>query len=79
MRNIGIGLRRRHRVTHQLGMSMQTSPYMAKCTAVSNRPCRHIVKVKANGIEPFAWLKDALEKLPTCPNSRLDELLPLST
>ncbi|MDA8328239.1 MAG: transposase domain-containing protein, partial [Betaproteobacteria bacterium] len=23
-----------------------------------------------------AWLKDTLEKLPTWPNSRLDELLP---
>ena len=32
---------------------------------------------KLNGIEPYAWLKDTLEKLPTWPNSRLDELLPL--
>ncbi|MDD4965319.1 transposase domain-containing protein, partial [Halothiobacillus sp.] len=23
-----------------------------------------------------AWLKDTLEKLPTWPNSRIDELLP---
>jgi len=36
-----------------------------------------LATAKANGIEPFAWLKDTLEKLPTCPNSRLDELLPL--
>ncbi|MBI2778317.1 MAG: transposase domain-containing protein, partial [Gammaproteobacteria bacterium] len=28
-------------------------------------------------IEPAAWLKDTLEKLPTWPNSRIDELLPL--
>ncbi len=34
---------------------------------------------KFNGIEPCAWLKDALEKLPTWPNSRIDELLPLRT
>ncbi|MFZ6693308.1 transposase domain-containing protein, partial [Undibacterium sp. SXout20W] len=24
-----------------------------------------------------AWLKDTLEKLPTCKNNRIDELLPL--
>jgi transposase len=34
---------------------------------------------KLNGIEPNAWLKEALEKLPTWPNSRIDELLPLRT
>lgn len=32
---------------------------------------------KLNGIEPFSWLKEVLEKLPTWPNSRIDELLPL--
>ena len=32
---------------------------------------------KLNDLDPFAWLKDTLEKLPTWPNSRLDELLPL--
>ncbi len=32
---------------------------------------------KLNQIEPYAWLKDTLEKLPTWPNSRVDELLPL--
>ena len=32
---------------------------------------------KLNGIEPCAWLKDVLEKLPVWPNSRIDELLPL--
>ncbi len=32
---------------------------------------------KLNGVEPYAWLKDTLEKLPTWPNSRIDELLPL--
>jgi transposase len=32
---------------------------------------------KANDIEPFAWLKETLEKLPTCPNSQIDDLLPL--
>ena len=32
---------------------------------------------KLNQLEPYAWLKDTLEKLPTWPNSRIDELLPL--
>lgn len=32
---------------------------------------------KLNGLEPYAWLKDTLEKLPTWPNRRIDELLPL--
>jgi len=31
---------------------------------------------KLNGIDPAAWLRDTLEKLPTWPNSRIDELLP---
>ncbi|EOD2586054.1 transposase domain-containing protein [Escherichia coli] len=29
-----------------------------------------------NGLEPVAWLRDVLEKLPSWPVSRLDELLP---
>ena len=33
---------------------------------------------KLNGLDPYAWLKDTLTKLPTWPNSRIDELLPLS-
>lgn len=36
-----------------------------------------LATAKLNGIEPSAWLKDTLEKLPTWPNSRIDELLPL--
>jgi transposase len=31
---------------------------------------------KLNGLDPSAWLKETLEKLPTWPNSRIDELLP---
>jgi len=34
---------------------------------------------KLNGLDTHAWLKDTLEKLPAWPNSRIDELLPLST
>ncbi len=33
---------------------------------------------KLNGLDPAAWLKDTLEKLPTWPNSRIDELLPFN-
>jgi len=36
-----------------------------------------LATAKANDIEPFAWLKETLEKLPTCPNSQIDDLLPL--
>ena len=32
---------------------------------------------RLNGIEPMAWLTDTLNKLPSWPNSRIDELLPL--
>ena len=32
---------------------------------------------RLNGLDPHAWLKDTLEKLPTWPNSRIDELLPI--
>lgn len=32
---------------------------------------------KLNSLDPYAWLRDTLEKLPTWPNSRIDELLPL--
>ncbi len=28
---------------------------------------------RMNGLEPYQWLKDTLEKLPTWPNSRLNE------
>lgn len=31
-----------------------------------------------NGLDPAAWLTDTLNKLPTWPNNRIDELLPLS-
>jgi len=33
---------------------------------------------KLNGLNPAAWLKETLNKLPTWPNSRIDELLPLA-
>ena len=32
---------------------------------------------RLNGLDPAAWLKATLEKLPSWPNSRIDELLPL--
>jgi hypothetical protein len=31
-----------------------------------------------NNLDPSAWLKDTLTKLPIWPNSRIDELLPLT-
>ena len=35
-----------------------------------------LATAKLNGLEPLAWLTSTLEKLPTWPNSRIDELLP---
>ena len=32
---------------------------------------------KINGHDPYAYLKDVLERLPTHPASRVEELLPL--
>ena len=34
---------------------------------------------KLNGLDPAPWLRDTLEKLPTCLNSEIDSLLPLRT
>ena len=31
-----------------------------------------------NGIEPFAWLKNVLERIPDHKANRLEELLPLN-
>ena len=33
---------------------------------------------KLNGLDPASWLADTLEALPTCPNSRIDSLLPFT-
>ena len=33
---------------------------------------------KLNGLNPAQWLADTLDKLPTWPNSRIDELLPFA-
>jgi hypothetical protein len=34
---------------------------------------------KLNGLDPARWLADVLERLPTCPNSQIDSLLPTRT
>jgi hypothetical protein len=36
-----------------------------------------LATAKLNGFDPAAWLRDTLEKLPTCLNSQIDSLLPL--
>lgn len=33
---------------------------------------------KMNGLEPYAWLSDVLSRLPSWPEERLNELLPLN-
>jgi len=35
-----------------------------------------IQSAKLNGHDPYRYLKDILERLPTQPDSRLEELLP---
>jgi transposase len=35
-----------------------------------------LATAKLNGLEPLAWLTNTLEKLPACPNSQIDSLLP---
>jgi transposase len=36
-----------------------------------------LATAKLNGLDPMAWLKDTLEKLPSWTDKRIDELLPL--
>jgi len=33
---------------------------------------------KLNGLHPAHWLAETLEQLPTCPNSKIDSLLPFT-
>jgi transposase len=35
-----------------------------------------IQSAKINGLDPYAYVKDVLERLPTQRNSRIEELLP---
>jgi hypothetical protein len=35
-----------------------------------------IESARLNGHDPYAYLRAVLERLPTQPNSRIDELLP---
>ena len=36
-----------------------------------------LATARLNGLDPAAWLNDTLTKLPTWPNSHIDELLPI--
>ena len=38
-----------------------------------------LATAKLNDLEPYAWLRDTLEKLPAWPYRRIDELLPLGS
>ena len=37
-----------------------------------------LATARLNGLEPLRWLSDTREKLPTCPNSKIDSLLPFA-
>lgn len=36
-----------------------------------------LATAKLNGLEPYAWLKETFEKLPSWPYRRINELFPL--
>jgi transposase len=38
-----------------------------------------LATAKLNDLEPLGWLIETLEKLPTCPNSQIDSLLPFTS
>jgi transposase len=38
-----------------------------------------LATAKLNGLDPAAWLRDTLAKLPSCLNSQIDSLLPFHT
>jgi transposase len=38
-----------------------------------------LMTAKRNGLEPYAWLKNVLERLPTQKNQTKAELLPFNT
>ena len=62
-----------------LGMKTGCSPAPGapEKVSTSSKPLLGIAKL--NGLNPVEWLADTLEKLPTWPNSRIDELLPLAS
>jgi transposase len=37
-----------------------------------------VATAKLNGLDPMRWLTQTLEKLPSCPNSEIDSLLPFA-
>jgi transposase len=37
-----------------------------------------LATAKRGGLDPAAWLQQTLDKLPTCLNSQIDELLPFA-
>ena len=37
-----------------------------------------LATAKLNGLEPVLWLSDTREKLPTCPNPKIDPVLPFA-
>jgi transposase-like protein len=49
-----------------------------QCAAPGRSPRSTRCSARLNGIEPYAWLKDTLEKLPSYPINRVHELLPLA-
>ena len=59
--------------------------YEGELAIVIGKRCKEVTEEQAKDYifgytcsnDVTAWLKSTLEKLPTCPNSRIDKLLPL--
>jgi hypothetical protein len=64
------------RLSSGAGIGCSQTP---KAPALALRPFREslLATAKLNGLEPYTWLKDTLEKLPAWPYRRIDELLSL--
>ena len=56
------------------------APQSEEMVQVSRTNCRVCsltsIAAKLNGLDPWAYLRDVLQRLPTQLNSRIDELLP---
>lgn len=59
-----------------LDMRAGTESALGRVVTVFGEARFHHAYLFANGLEPYAYLKDVLERLPTQPASAMTELLP---
>jgi hypothetical protein len=59
------------------GSKTGCAPRRSPALKTANGPCSLIATAKLNNVEPYAWLRDVLQRMTEGhPASRLDELLP---